>query len=79
MSPSELVDCCANARRAYEEHGWTSEPGFVLSVPRIASGERMRVMPGVMGYVMSWNGKETNVRVLCRDVEKALARLEAGR
>lgn len=73
MTPAELLDACTRQRQAYKEAGFTTEPGLVLSVPRMAYGERMRVMPGLMGYVMSWNGKETNVRVLVKDVERALA------
>ena len=76
MTPSELSTLCADQRHAYREAGFTSEPGLVFSIPRRASGERMRVIPGVMGHVLSWNGKETNVRVLVRDIEKVLAKME---
>lgn len=74
MTPDELLAACAEARRFYAERGFTSEPGLALSIPRMATGERMRVLPGVMGEVLSWNGKETNVRVLVRDIERALTK-----
>ena len=79
MTPSELAEACAERRRFYEEHGLAGEPRLALAVPRMAFGERMRVMPGVMGVVLSWNGKETNVLVRIRDVEKALSKTEGGK
>ena len=79
MTTDELAALCVGQRRLYKEHGFKGEPGLVLSIPRIATGERMRVMPGVMGEVLSWNGKETNVRVLVRDIEKALTKMGGGK
>jgi len=75
VTPEELLAACAERRRWYAEHNLTSEPGLQLTLPRPPGrGERMRVIPGVLGEVCCWNGETTVVRVLVRDVEKALAK-----
>jgi len=76
----DLSDLCAARRRWYAENNMTGEPGMLLTIPRPPGrGERMRVFPGVLGEVGCWNGTSTVVRVLVRDVERAIAAAQKAR
>lgn len=66
MTPEELASKVA----VMKEHGRTT---MILNVNRTPRGERMRVLPGVMGVVLSVNQEgRTNCLVQVADVEKAL-------
>ncbi len=71
MTVYELFDLCVRKRR---ECAWFGEPEpkrITLLVPRVASGERMRVLPGLMGDVLSAN--EKNHTIVSVDIDKAEA------
>lgn len=71
MTPNELLAHCACKRAECKWFGLPEPRRICFTVPRIASGMRMRVAPGLMGDVLSVNEKgETTVSV---DIDKVEA------
>jgi preprotein translocase subunit YajC len=67
----ELFDLCVRKRRECAWFGGPEPKRITLLVPRVATGERMRVLPGLMGDVLSVN--EKNHTIVSVDIDKAEA------
>ena len=68
MTPQDL-------QRKAEEAIKRGDNEIALVIPGIRNGKRARVLPGLMGEVVSWTARETVVMV---DAEKVLAVLKKG-
>lgn len=80
MTPTELLAYCARKRAECKWFGLPEPRRICFTVPRIATGMRMRVAPGLMGDVLSVNEKrETTVCVDIDKVEAYARRVLAGR
>lgn len=71
MTATELFDYCIAKRRECKFYGLPEPRRLTLVIPRLPAGERMRVLPGLMGEVLSVNGK--NHTVVSVDIDKAEA------
>ncbi len=71
MNAYELFDMCINKRNECKFYGLPEPKRITLLVPRVATGERMRVLPGLMGEVLSVN--EKNHTIVSVDIDKAEA------
>lgn len=71
MTVYELYDLCLYKRSECQRMGLAAPRRLTLMVPRKATGERMRVLPGVMGEVLSVN--EFNHTIVSVDIDKAEA------
>lgn len=71
MTAFELLDYCLTKRRECEFFGLPSPSKITLVIPRVGRGERMRVLPGLMGEILSVNAK--NESVVAVDIDKAEA------
>lgn len=69
MTVYELYDLCLYKRSECKRMGLSEPKRLTLMVPRKATGERMRVLPGVMGEVLSVN--EFNHTIVSVDIDKA--------
>ena len=67
----ELFDACIAKRRECKFYGLPEPKRLTLFVPRVATGERMRVLAGLMGEVLSVN--EKNHTIVSVDIDKAEA------
>ena len=71
MTATELFDACIAKRREAKYYGLPEPKRLTLLVPRRAMGERIRVLPGLMGEVLSVN--EKNHTIVSVDIDKAEA------
>ena len=71
VTATELFDACIAKRRECKFYGLPEPRRLTLLVPRVASGERMRVLPGLMGEVLSVN--EKNHTIVSVDIDRAEA------
>jgi hypothetical protein len=67
----ELFDLCINKRNECKFYGLPEPRRLTLVVNRIPTGERMRVLPGLMGEVLSVNAR--NQTIVSVDIDKAEA------
>ena len=71
MTVFELFELCLSKRRENRFFGLPEPKYIVLLIPRAATGRRMRVLPGIMGEVLSIN--EKNHTLVSVDIDKAEA------
>jgi len=71
MTATELFDACLAKRRECKFYGLPEPKRLTLLVPRVATGERMRVLPGLMGEVLYVNGE--NHTIVSVDIDRAEA------
>lgn len=71
MTVYELFDACIAERRGCQFFGLPEPKRLNLLVPRVANGERIRVLPGLMGEVLSVTTK--NHTYVSVDIDKAEA------
>lgn len=69
MTVYEMLDYCLEKRRECKFFGLPEPTKITFLVPRVSRGTRMRVLPGLMGEILSVNEKgHTLVAV---DIDKA--------
>lgn len=71
MTALELLDYCLSQRRQSEYFGLPAPSKITLMVPRVGRGERMRVLPGLTGEILSVNAK--NESIVAVDIDRAEA------
>lgn len=71
MTAFELLDYCLTKRRECEYFGLPAPSKITFVVPRVGRGERMRVLPGLTGEILSVN--EKNETVVAVDIDRAEA------
>ena len=71
MTALELLDYCLAKRRECEFFGLPAPSKITFMVPRVGRGERMRVLPGLTGEILSVNAK--NESIVAVDIDKAEA------
>ena len=71
MTALELLDYCLAKRRECEFFGLPAPSKITFMVPRVGRGERMRVLPGLTGEILSAN--EKNETIVAVDIDKAEA------
>ena len=71
VTATELFDACLAKRRECKFYGLPEPKRLTLLVPRRATGERMRVLAGLMGEVLSVN--EKNHTIVSVDIDRAEA------
>ena len=71
MTALELLDYCLAKRRECEFFGLPAPSKITFVVPRVGRGERMRVLPGLTGEILSVN--EKNETVVAVDIDRAEA------
>lgn len=69
MTAFELLDYCLTKRRECEFFGLPTPTKITFTVPRVGRGTRMRVLPGLMGEILSSN--EKGYTVVAVDIDKA--------
>ena len=74
MTASELLDYCLEKRRECKYFGLPAPSKITFVVPRIGRGERMRVLPGLTGEILSANAKGETVVAVDIDRAEAYAR-----
>ncbi len=74
MTASELFDLCINKRNECRFYGLPEPRRLTLVVNRMPTGERMRVLPGLMGEVLSANARNQTVVSVDFDRAEAYAR-----
>ncbi len=71
MTAFELLDYCLTKRRECEFFGLPAPSKITFVVPRVGRGERMRVLPGLTGEILSVNAK--NESIVAVDINRAEA------
>ena len=71
MTAYELFDICVRKRSECKFYGLPEPRRITLVVMRLARGERVRVLPGLMGDVLCVNAM--NQTVVSVDIDKAEA------
>lgn len=71
MTASELLDYCLKKRRECQFFGLPAPSAIAFVVPRVGRGERMRVLPGLTGEILSVN--EKNETIVSVNIDKAEA------
>jgi hypothetical protein len=71
MTANELFDLCIHKRNECKFYGLSEPRRITLVVMRLPRGERMRVLPGLMGDVLCVNAK--NQTCVSVDIDKAEA------
>jgi hypothetical protein len=67
----ELFDLCVRKRSECKFFGLPEPKRITLLVPRVSTGKRMRVLPGLTGEILSVN--ERNYTIVSVDIDKAEA------